>query len=375
AALAGRGTSRLLRQQAVLEESIRRHTHRAPGRAAAAGLRGLHAVVEPGALALAALEETLAGRALLEIVELDGQLLAVVLADGTATLHRLGARAAVANELDGLRFSLRRLALDAGSPASLAAASDAATYAAKRLDSLLIEPAAARVRDRPLVIVPTGILHGIPWSVLPSLVGRTTTVAPSAAFFCRTRAPERRPGQGTVLVAGPGLSNAEEEIDSLASRYPGATRLVGDAATVGTVTAALDGAALAHVAAHGTFRADNPLFSSLKLADGPLTVYDLEALERTPPTLVLSACESGLSGVCSGDELMGLASALFALGTATLVASVVPVPDAAARELMVSFHRNIQAGLSPAAALARAQADGDGCISTGCAGFVCFGDG
>jgi CHAT domain-containing protein len=140
------------------------------------------------------------------------------------------------------------------------------------------------------------------------------------------------------------------------------------------VAGALDGAGLAHVAAHGAFRVDNPLFSSLQLADGPLTVYDLEGLARAPRTLVLSACDSGLSGVRPGDELMGLAGALFALGTGSLVASVIPVPDAATRELMVAFHQRLQAGLPVAAALAGAQ------VAVGrdvpvAASFVCFGAG
>jgi CHAT domain-containing protein len=132
--------------------------------------------------------------------------------------------------------------------------------------------------------------------------------------------------------------------------------LVGEEASVERVREALDGVSLAHVAAHGTFRADNPLFSSLRLWDGPLTVYDLEQLREAPRTLVLSACESGLSRVHPGDELMGLASALLSLGAATLVGSVIPVPDEATRLLMREFHRELAAGLGPAAALAQAQA-------------------
>jgi CHAT domain-containing protein len=136
------------------------------------------------------------------------------------------------------------------------------------------------------------------------------------------------------------------------------------------------GARLAHVAAHGTFRADNPLFSSLRLDDGPVTVYDLEAVRRAPATLVLSACESGLSDVRPGDELMGLASVLLALGTNVLVASIVPVPDAATRTLMGAFHRRLAQGDAPAAALAAAQlrvaADGPAGLAAA-AGFLCLG--
>ena len=82
-----------------------------------------------------------------------------------------------------------------------------------------------------------------------------------------------------------------------------------------TSARALDGADSAHVAAHGRFRDDNPLFCSLELADGALTVYDLERLTQAPRRLVLSSCESGLSAVHAGDELMGFTAAVFALGT------------------------------------------------------------
>jgi len=129
----------------------------------------------------------------------------------------------------------------------------------------------------------------------------------------------------------------------------------------------MDAAELVHIAAHGRFRADNPQFSAIELADGPLTVYDLERVRRGPRRLVLSACDSGLSAVHAGDELMGLAGAIFSLGTSTLIASVVPVADDATKALMVELHRELCAGHSASHALATAQqrvrADG----------FVCFG--
>ena len=83
---------------------------------------------------------------------------------------------------------------------------------------------------------------------------------------------------------------------------------------------ALDGAWLAHIAAHGIFRADSPLFSSLRMYDGPLTVYDFEQLQRAPYRLVLSSCDSGVLAPAGADELLGLhraptRSALALIGT------------------------------------------------------------
>jgi CHAT domain-containing protein len=173
-----------------------------------------------------------------------------------------------------------------------------------------------------------------------------------------------------VLAYGPGLPHAEAEIDDLAQRYPLAKPLVGADATAQAVAEALDGAQLAHIAAHGRFRSDNPLFSSLELADGPLTVYDLEGIRQAPATLVLSACDAALSGIRPGDELMGVASAVFALGTRTLIASVAPVGDAETRELMNVFHDALGRGLTPALALVKAQQ-----AVPDARGFVCFGAG
>jgi CHAT domain-containing protein len=207
------------------------------------------------------------------------------------------------------------------------------------------------------------------------------TVTPCAALWhdAVTQPRPERSRDGVVLVAGPGLPYGAQEVARLARSYRGATRLVGEHAGVAAVLSALDGARLAHVAAHGAFRSDNPLFSCLAMADGPLTVYDLETLGRAPDTLVLSACESGLSGLRPGDELMGLAAALLGLGTRTLIASVVAVPDEQTAGLMLDVHRHLRRGAAPAEALCRAQAStmgsGDVRAIAAAAGFICFGAG
>ncbi len=376
AALAGKPTARLQARQAGLEKTVRdlaRH---------ATGLMAALVVPTP---TVPELKRAVGDHALIEIVVHEGLLHAVVLAGGRVTLHQLGAAPEVESEVRLLRYSLRRLAYGGGSEAALGAAGNAASWGADRLDAMLLGPLAADLADRPLVIVPPGWLHVVPWSLLPSCHGRAVSVAPSAAMWHRAVTAGRvagvgsRPGAGRVaLVAGPGLLHAVPEVLALARQYPQASRLSGAKATCGAVAEALDGAELAHVASHGRFRADSPMFSSLQLADGPLTVYDLEALKDAPKVLILSACDSGLSDVQPGDELMGLAAALFALGTRTLIASVAPVPDGASRRLMRELHTGLRAGLDPASALARAQTR---VAPTGpegraaAAGFVCFGAG
>ena len=343
---------------------------------------------------VAELAKALGDAILVELIVRDDQLHAVVIRDGRASLHNLGDLAVAQRELEMVRFSLHRLLAGPARQANRMAAMQSLDYSARQLDAELLSPIAhlletkrefgdgARVGidRRPLVIVPTGPLHAVPWSVLPTCQGRPVTVAPSATSWHRavTDGGNARSGS-VVLVGGTGLAHADEEISALAAVIPDAVVLLGTKASTSSVITHLEGARLAHIAAHGRFRADNPLFSCLELSDGALTVYDLERLQTAPETIVLSACDSGLSVVQPGDELMGLAAALLTMGTRTLVASVVPVPDDTTRELMTDFNARLHSGDGPAAALAWAQMKRRQAATpvdiAAASGFVCFGAG
>ncbi|MCI0579276.1 MAG: CHAT domain-containing protein, partial [Chloroflexi bacterium] len=115
---------------------------------------------------------------------------------------------------------------------------------------------------------------------------------------------------------------------------------------------------LLHLATHAVFRPDNPLFSSIRLADGRMTVADLYEMVLTGrPLVVLSACETG-RGRPRGGGLLGMGRGFLAAGASGLVATLWPVSDAASAELMAGFYRTL---LSPhntfdgAAALRAAQ--------------------
>lgn len=233
------------------------------------------------------------------------------------------------------------------------------------LDSLL----ALRGR-RPLVVVPTGALHAVPWGAL--CAGRPVTVVPSVTAWLRATdmdtVKDKDTGGERVWIAGPGLRHAAREARSLHAEH-GGQLLTGRSATVGAALAAMDGADLVHIAAHGRFREDQPLFSCVELSRGPLFGYDLQRLSRAPRRVVLSACDAGRSAVWPGGEAIGMATALLRHGTATVIASVLPVPDREAVGLVSSLHAGLAAGLGPATALAKAQQ------RHGHLGFVCFGAG
>jgi CHAT domain-containing protein len=173
------------------------------------------------------------------------------------------------------------------------------------------------------------------------------------------------------------LAGARGEADAIAAIHR-TTPLTGDGATVEAVARALDGAAVAHLATHGRVNQDNPLFSALRFADGPLMVHDLHTVGRAPHTVVLAACDVGRPVVRAGDELLGLSAALLAQGTGQLVAPVISVLDVETAPLMVAFHRLLAAGRPAAVALACAQQDLAGRHPTGLAEvapFVCVGAG
>jgi CHAT domain-containing protein len=200
-------------------------------------------------------------------------------------------------------------------------------------------------------------------------------VAPSAAVWWqagRRPAPRRR---RDVIVVGPGLPGTLAEAAGIAAGYRNPIVLTTGAATARRVLAALDGASTAHVAAHGVFRGDSPLFSAVHLDDGPLTVYEFGRLRRAPHRMILSSCESGVGAPVAGDELLGMISVLVPLGTTSLMASMVPVNDAATVPFMTDFHAALRHGAVFAEALlgARTRASGDPVAAATAAAFVVLG--
>ena len=319
---------------------------RGPARAAASRGGGSPAGAAPagrrfragsGPVRVAELRSLLGSTDLVELTEVDRQLFAVVLSgDRPPAMHHVGELDAAERALAHALFALRREgAHRGGTPLDL-------RPIGARLEQALLGPVVETLAASSVVVVPTGGLHAVPWALLPGLRGRAVTVAPSAAFWLRGQRSLATDGGRVVLVGGPHLSTGATEVRRLAERYPEAVVLAGGDATSERVLAAMDGARLVHVAAHGTFRSDSPLLSALELDDGPLTVYDLERLGRAPHRVVLSSCNSAVGAPSGADELLGVVSALMTLGSVGVVASVVPVDDPSTVPFMLALHRLMQ---------------------------------
>lgn len=333
---AGERGPALERELRRLERRIRDRTHRISGDGRTGARR-----FDPAEL----LDRLGGDRLLIEITEVDGDAHVLLCGRGRVRQFTAGRIEDAIAELAHVRAGLHRLSYG-GSPGRLAVL----RAGGARLQELLLGPAAARLGAGPVVVVPPGRLHGVPWAVLPALEDRVLSVSPSAGAWLRAGSV-RPPDGDAVLVRGPGLASGGAEVPLLAGAYPRRALLEDGAATAAAVLKAIDGSALAHVAAHGTFRSDNPMFSALRMDDGPLTVYDLERLHRAPYRLVLPCCDSGRLEHVGADELLGLASAVLPLGTAGIVAALLPVNDAAVVPLMLAFHDALRAGRSMAEAL------------------------
>ena len=329
----------LVRERSRLETAVRQRVLRTPA-AGAAQARSFRAADLLGQLGEADL---------LELTDVDGQLHAVVVSGGRLRLVHVGPTQAAVHALAHALFALRREGTGRGTHRL-----DLAEIG-RRLEVNLLGDSVRLLRGGPLVVVPTGKLHAVPWGLLPSLRERATAVTPSASAWLRARRAPRPEEDRVVLVGGPRLVTGDAEVRHLVKRYPDAMVLADGDATADRVMAAMDGAWLVHMAAHGTFRGDSPLFSAIELDDGPLTVYDLERLKQAPYRVVLSSCSSAIGVAVGADELLGLVSALIALGSAGVVASVVPVNDPATVPLMTALHDHLRAGSDLAGALTLAR--------------------
>ena len=247
------------------------------------------------------------------------------------------------------------------------------------LDAEVLEPCARAAGDPAgLVIVPTGPLATVPWSMLASRAGRPTTVTRSLATWLDQ--DTRLAGDmGVAAVAGPDVPGGEREVTGVldawtpappTARGVTARRLDSTPAAVVDAVAAAD---LVHIAAHGRHRRDNPLFSSVWLTGGSLFAHEFEGRAHRASQVVLSSCGTGGSTVRPGDEPLGFASSLLAFGVAAVVAPVGDVPDDTARRTMLLYHHRLAAGTEASVALAGAVAEAatEGHWLAGA--FTCFG--
>ena len=369
AELAGHDDPALRRRGAELERRVRHRSWYLPG----AG-----DVERP--VTLSGVQDALdASNVLVAHVVVRGAMHALAVGPRRAAVLPLGAAAPLMERLRRVRSDLDMLA-STGYPDSFRSTIRASlTAGLAALDGILWRPLAAAVpREGAVALVPAGALAAVPWTMLPSLTGRPTTVARSATSWLaqrtgRSRSAPTRAGDGdpavrVIALSGPDLPHADAEARAVAQLWPDGLSLLGSQATGTALLDALSSVDIVHVAAHGRHEAANPLFSSVQLTDGPVFGYDLSGRRQMPWHVMLSACDLGLATERPGDELLGMTAALLQAGAGSVMASVARVSDATAREVAMDYHAGLRAGRAPSEALAEVTA-------AAASPFVCFGSG
>lgn len=330
--------------------------------AGAAGAAGAPAG-DGTALAAEALPE---GVTLIEFYSAGEDLLAFVRRGSRLVLRTLAPLADLERLVERLSFQMGRCSVGAEyALANIETLRKGVDRCLQQLYRLVVEPLADELPEAgDLVVVPHGPLHGVPFHAFHDgaryLAERyTITYAPSAGVYqsCRRTA---RPLGGRALVVGiddPALPWVPREVESVAGTWTGARTLAGSQATLRRLWRQAGTFDVLHLATHGVFRADNPAFSSVKLADAWLTVSDLAEVARGAQLVTLSACETGVSGLNVGDEVVGLTRGLLSAGCTAVVASLWTVSDESTARLMERFYVELRGGQGAAAALGAAMAD------------------
>ena len=230
----------------------------------------------------------------------------------------------------------------------------------------MIEPIADLFEegDR-LVIVPHGPLHGLPFHAFHDgeayLVDQyLITIVPSAAVFDACRQSTRPFGDRALVVgiddpwACPGCC-ARSRWSARPGRRPRSRWVRRRPRRCCAATSAPSTCCTwQRMASSAPTTRRSPRSSS---RTPWLTVKDLAELARGAQLVTLSACETGVSGISPGDEVIGLTRGLLSAGCSSAVASLWTVSDESTARLMEHFYARLKTGEGPAEAMQTAMLD------------------
>ena len=284
----------------------------------------------------------------------------------------------------------------------------AESAAAAKAGSMLLAPAASKIRNKRLLIVAEGVLQYLPFASLPDpvdpavplVVNHELVSAPSSSVIAllRRETASRRPAPKSIaILADPVFDAQDARVASPGTRSPNPqpltpnpqylrlrfSRAEADAiarlAPLDSTLKAVDFEAtreaalspdlahyrIVHFATHSILDNEHPELSGVVLSlvdragrqqNGFLRLYDIYNLRLGSDLVVLSACRTALGGEIKGEGLIGLTRGFLYAGAPRVVATLWEVDDRTTSELMKRFYEGVLArGERPAAALRAAQ--------------------
>jgi CHAT domain-containing protein len=288
-----------------------------------------------------------AGTALVEYYSTGDRLVAAVVTRNSLEITPITVFSRVLHFLHLLRFQLSKFRMGATYTQRFQQPLLQATQShLEALYAELIAPLRSHLQAKHLVFVPHGPLHFLPFHALKngdSYLCDTHTVsyAPSATVFalCQEKASSDMSASLVMGIPDERAPQILDEVRSVAAILPKADLFLGDQATTEVLKSKGSQSSLLHIATHGTYRQDNPMFSGIRLGDGYLNLYDLYQMRLSARHVTLSGCATGMNFVAAGDELLGLQRGLFCAGAASLLLSLWDVHDSSTAELMQSFYK------------------------------------
>ena len=230
--------------------------------------------------------------------------------------------------------------------------------------SSLVAPLAGDLEARHLIITPHDFLHYVPFHALlngDEYLGSRYSIsyAPSATvyYLCAAKEPGQAAGALVLGVPDPAAPQIGSEVEAVASVLPEAEIFLGSEATYDVLRERGAGARYIHIATHGWFRQDNPMFSSISLGTSELSLFDLYQLNLPAELITLSGCGTGLNMVVGGDELMGLKRGLLYAGARGLLLTLWDVHDESTAEFMKLFYQRLRQDPDKACAVQYAMAE------------------
>ena len=289
----------------------------------------------------------------------DEILVFILLPDKTRVVHPLCPVSLVASLQERLGFQLENFML--GREYTAMHSSKILESTRRRLQELhriLLAPFMKEIRTPHIIIVPHGMLHSLPFHAFHDgekyLIDEyEISYAPSASVlkYCLDKSDVADNSPLLIGVADENAPLVEEEISMLSRLFPNARVLVNEYATRAAFTQSSRSSSFLHIATHAVFRNDNPMFSSFKLADGWFHALDVFSMTCQTNLVTLSGCQSGMSEVAGGDDLLGLMRGFLYAGARSLLLSLWNVNDESTAALMARFYQEWQQGAGKSGAL------------------------
>ncbi len=296
---------------------------------------------------------------LLEYFQIRDHLIVVVLNHNSLEIVPIATVSRVNDLIARLHFQISKFKLSADYVATFGKSLMEVTLRhARELYDELLGPVRKKLTGSHLLIVPHGSLHSLPFQAL--FDGRqylidsfSISYAPSATVFrlCHRRSANRTGGALVLGIPDAAAPVVLDEVRTVAKTIPQSELFLGEAATANLLRIKGEQSRLIHIATHGYFRQDNPMFSGIRLGDGILSLYDLYQMNLPAELITLSGCATGLSVVADGDELLGLVRGLIYAGAQSALLTLWDVQDRSTAEFMASFYSHLSCGDDKSAAL------------------------